>query len=168
MSNCSSLVESFLEAFAGKMRTNNPKTNPLRLRREALLRHSDQRTIRRRLVRGFVRNAVEQFGEGNWSEGRRFYDGAFAFGSQLAIRTELLKSCVAAAIRAYNTGDYKKACRLMDVCIAYPPGDISDQEVLGEFARAGIPVYEIEPPETEEPHWRFQRLKRALLVPALA
>lgn len=158
------IIPPLVDAFKNRRRSRNPKTDPLRLCRQAVLRSRDP-LLKGKTVQAFAKEAVKHFVDGDPRACRRFYDGAFCFGDKLLIRTELLRQCVEAAVTELGRGNQQVVWRLLDLAMAHPPNDISPEAVYERFASAGVDVSHFDPPQPEEPHFRLHSLRCAL--PAL-
>ncbi|HET9850021.1 MAG TPA: hypothetical protein VFP35_00090 [Candidatus Saccharimonadales bacterium] len=139
MSGIRSSAKKVLNSYALRERTRNPKTHPLKLKkREALKTYGDK--LYGPLVKMFVCTAVSHFADGDVRTARRFYDGAFEFGTRDQVRGCLLGHGLAAARQAFASGDSLAVLRLLAAVHAYPPDSLSPDDINRLFVRWGVPL----------------------------
>lgn len=142
---CSS-AKLVLASFARREHSNNPKTHPLRLKKESVFRshRRNQSELNTALVVWFVKAAVSQFALGNAREARRFYDGAFEFGTKDLIRGRMFGCLLASAAKAYAEGDHEVVLRLLAAAHSYPPRVMTVQEIHHVFEHYGVSIKSLE------------------------
>lgn len=128
-------VKGVLEAYAGRMRTNNRKTDKLLTRKESLVRQHKAKGQRALLV-AYVCEAVRHFALGEVREARRFFNGAYAFiapgsGGQL-VKQCLLWSALRAARKAVARDDHNAVWLLFAAVRVYGP-DLEETELRRLF-----------------------------------
>jgi hypothetical protein len=162
-----SSANQLLEEYAARNRTNNPKTDPVRLQKQsALQRYGDH--FFAAAVRAFVRAAVTQFAMGNLREARYFYNGAFAFGNRDMVRRLLCRFSLAAAKQALRDGEHQTIWRLLAAIHAYPPDDMTPSDVNSLFTQRGIPLGALRPVVDEPPIVRLRNIGAQLPATAFA
>lgn len=160
-------ANQLLEAYAARRRTNNPKTDPVRLQKQSAIRQYGDR-FSAVAVRAFVRAAVTQYAAGNLREARYFYNGAFAFGNRDTIRRVLCRCSLAAARQALHAGDHQAVWRLLAAIHAYPPDDMTPADVNRLFTQRGIPLSDLRPVVDEPPIVRLRNIGAQLPITAFA
>lgn len=160
-------VRSVLEAYAKRLRTNNPKTDALRMRKQALRTYGylERRKV---LVNLFVKAAAKQFAAGNVREARRFYDGAFEFGNKDQVRGKLLAVCTAMAAAAFRAGDHDAVWNLLAAARFYHPLGMCRADVNSLFGSKGVVISELRRPSCFEPLQRLQSVRDLLPEPLAA
>lgn len=169
MSVPSSTIAGILEAYTDRrFRTRNPKTDLLRKRKRDALRSYCSDALCGELVRNFLEAAADRFAHGEMREGRRFYDGAFAFADKPYIRRELLQVCVARAVESFADGDHTAVWRLISIACWYPPDGLDIEALKDAFASAGVLEDELDLPVEDKPLWTTRAYILPSVVPIVA
>jgi hypothetical protein len=164
MSGSRKSIAGVIEAYSLRLRSRNPKTDVLRIRRESTLQVHGPKA-RKYLLRAFVHSAVDHFARNEMRAGRRFYDGAYLFGTKNAVRGALLSSCLSASSNAFKAGEHQAVWRLLEIAHTYRPESLNPEDVNERFSKAGVVIHELDEPSADQPLWRLHSLKYLRLLP---